>query len=717
MKRTLSSDHYDQHDNKNKDRKNDEKNEENDLDNSSRGEEQQQQQQVTRSMTLSQPPCATGNRNNDDNNNENENENDWNFVLRQQLMQQQVQESNHQETTSSSSSSQPLAPQPSSQSLPSQERKDTEIKCNMTMIKFKGDGGDGGGGGGKAKDKAEEDYCGDEEAVVAISPNKKQKVDWNNTNNSSSGEWEEMSVRNLLYREPYVRCKQIVEWRCSFNVSTTTGSSGRSSNRGQVTAVGEAKEEESSGGTFFQFLSELLQNVCEQKLRALTISHNQLQRLQFCRSDTLPAFVNCRDSVISLRSSTQFSALRLLSLSHNFLTELPQGFWQCFSQLEVLDLSHNRLEELNYSASASGGEDESCVQHLKVLNLSHNKLQRLSDNFFHDLFPYLLDEEQQEESEDEEPQEQTNENHNERQDVTIRRTGRSRSSKLRELNLSNNQLVELPSLFVRSGAHAGSKSRRVPTRSRPANTSVDKNLKEKSKQCHIRVIDFQLNQLRQVPSLSILEQLSELGLQKFDIRFNLFDSDQVNWTVMPSHVKQLLVCLQDTFPVEVIPNLYVGGIQSARNYPLLKEKNIQYILNAAHREDTAHFPHLFKQVVVLTALDSNEQDMVQFFDMAHELINKAINEEKCGILVHCIAGQSRSIAIVLSYLMKYRNMAFTDALEFVQSRRRVAQPNTAFQIQLMEYEQTLRQSLSPPSRQQQELVPEHNGHVRTSGEV
>ena len=70
------------------------------------------------------------------------------------------------------------------------------------------------------------------------------------------------------------------------------------------------------------------------------------------------------------------SSLRMLNLSHNFLTILPPGALACqLSSLQNLDLSYNALIQLT-SFSISG------LYSLRVLNLSHNALSQLGTDTF-----------------------------------------------------------------------------------------------------------------------------------------------------------------------------------------------------------------------------------------------------------------------------------------------------------------------------------------------
>lgn len=57
-----------------------------------------------------------------------------------------------------------------------------------------------------------------------------------------------------------------------------------------------------------------------------------------------------------------------------------------------------------------------------------------------------------------------------------------------------------------------------------------------------------------------------------------------------------------------------------------------------------------------------------------------------NVFVHCYAGVSRSVTIVVAYLMKYWGWNVDTAISFVQAKRVVAKPNDGFMEQLRKYE-------------------------------
>ena len=57
--------------------------------------------------------------------------------------------------------------------------------------------------------------------------------------------------------------------------------------------------------------------------------------------------------------------------------------------------------------------------------------------------------------------------------------------------------------------------------------------------------------------------------------------------------------------------------------------------------------------------------------------------------MHCYAGVSRSVTVVVAYIMKYWKWGMKNALAFVQAKRIVAKPNDGFMEQLARYQDIL----------------------------
>ena len=143
---------------------------------------------------------------------------------------------------------------------------------------------------------------------------------------------------------------------------------------------------------------------------------------------------------------------------------------------------------------------------------------------------------------------------------------------------------------------------------------------------------------------------------------------------------------EDTKPIELINNLFIGSIGAASNLKILEENKITHILIVG-QGIKKYFPDKFTYIQ-FNILDTEIQNIKQYFDPANEFINNAINN-KGKVLVHCHAGISRSGTICIAYIMKYKKMKFDDALKFVRQKRPKISPNKGFIEQLRNYEKEL----------------------------
>ncbi|XP_051533544.1 dual specificity protein phosphatase 10-like [Myxocyprinus asiaticus] len=144
----------------------------------------------------------------------------------------------------------------------------------------------------------------------------------------------------------------------------------------------------------------------------------------------------------------------------------------------------------------------------------------------------------------------------------------------------------------------------------------------------------------------------------------------------------------------ILPFLYLGNERDAQDLDLLLRLNIGYVVNV-----TSHLPlyHLDTGLVRykrLPATDNSKQNLRQYFEEVFEFIEEA---HQCGrgVLVHCQAGVSRSVTIVIAYLMKHTLMTMTDAYKYVRGRRPVVSPNLNFMGQLLEFERDLNSGVTP----------------------
>lgn len=135
---------------------------------------------------------------------------------------------------------------------------------------------------------------------------------------------------------------------------------------------------------------------------------------------------------------------------------------------------------------------------------------------------------------------------------------------------------------------------------------------------------------------------------------------------------------------KILPNLYLGNFKDARDREQLARNNITHILSI---HDSA--APILKEMTYLciTAADLPTQNLTQHFKQSIRFMHESRLKEE-GCLVHCLAGISRSVTLVVAYIMTVTGMGWQEVLAAVKVVRPCAGPNLGFQQQLKEFEAT-----------------------------
>lgn len=137
----------------------------------------------------------------------------------------------------------------------------------------------------------------------------------------------------------------------------------------------------------------------------------------------------------------------------------------------------------------------------------------------------------------------------------------------------------------------------------------------------------------------------------------------------------------------IIDDLYLGSIDSVMDKTKLNELGVTHIISAI-AGFIPPYPEKFKYLVV-DALDSELSDLTECFDPCVEFIDNAV-ESNGKVLIHCMAGRSRSASIVCAYLVNKFGMDVDSAVKSMQSQRNIVQPNPSFMKQLKLYQEICR---------------------------
>jgi len=133
---------------------------------------------------------------------------------------------------------------------------------------------------------------------------------------------------------------------------------------------------------------------------------------------------------------------------------------------------------------------------------------------------------------------------------------------------------------------------------------------------------------------------------------------------------------------EVFPNIYISDIGTAYNQSKLDELGITHIINAIYAIEPA-YPEKYSYLSV-DLRDSIKEDISKEFDKVSDYIDLALRDNG-KVLVHCIAGISRSASLVASYLINKKQLTFDETLQILKNKRTKIEPNDGFKKQLENY--------------------------------
>ena len=135
----------------------------------------------------------------------------------------------------------------------------------------------------------------------------------------------------------------------------------------------------------------------------------------------------------------------------------------------------------------------------------------------------------------------------------------------------------------------------------------------------------------------------------------------------------------------VCDHLFIGSQDVANDVSLLSRYGITDVLNVAA---VANCQYPGVNYLVVAILDLPEEPLRDHFRQCFDFIDQGI-QRKSSVLVHCNAGISRSVSIIVAYLMYRFKWSLDKALLAVKNARPSAQPNPGFLKQLLVYEQYL----------------------------
>ncbi|KAF0724089.1 hypothetical protein AaE_009814 [Aphanomyces astaci] len=156
---------------------------------------------------------------------------------------------------------------------------------------------------------------------------------------------------------------------------------------------------------------------------------------------------------------------------------------------------------------------------------------------------------------------------------------------------------------------------------------------------------------------------------------------------------------------KILPFLFLGNDHAASHLPDLRKAGITHVCNVA-TQCNDHFPDHF-EYLHLHLFDSPTQKLAKHIKAAGAFIHRA-KHTNGRVLVHCVADVdvgfflresvgprvSRSVCVVVAYLVEHCHMPLVQAYDYVKRKRPVMCPSESFRMQLAMYEIALFESSS-----------------------
>ena len=130
--------------------------------------------------------------------------------------------------------------------------------------------------------------------------------------------------------------------------------------------------------------------------------------------------------------------------------------------------------------------------------------------------------------------------------------------------------------------------------------------------------------------------------------------------------------------------LYISSYKTASTVTDLKNLKITNIINCSGDlcENLSNDSSLLNiEYLTLNIRDNVSENLECLFFLCINYIND-VKEKKGRVLIHCYKGVSRSVSIVIAYLIYLYKWSYDKAFDFVQSKRSIANPNIGFYLQL-----------------------------------
>ncbi|VDO37272.1 unnamed protein product [Onchocerca flexuosa] len=142
---------------------------------------------------------------------------------------------------------------------------------------------------------------------------------------------------------------------------------------------------------------------------------------------------------------------------------------------------------------------------------------------------------------------------------------------------------------------------------------------------------------------------------------------------------------------ELVPRLFICDASSL-TWDNMNKYKISLIINATTEVPSIRSLGSIPRIK-LWLDDTPSTDIYQYFDLISDQIEMTIAAGS-NVLVHCVAGISRSATICLAFLTKFRCKSLRQAYLLMAQKRSLVRPNVGFWRQLITYEKEIKNCMA-----------------------
>lgn len=140
----------------------------------------------------------------------------------------------------------------------------------------------------------------------------------------------------------------------------------------------------------------------------------------------------------------------------------------------------------------------------------------------------------------------------------------------------------------------------------------------------------------------------------------------------------------------ILPNtFFISGIEGASNIGMLRGLKITTVFSILEEED--ELPQFEDIAYHRFTIPDGEGDIIPIAQQIVSMIDTMQGER---ILIHCVVGMSRSVSVLIYYLMLKSNLTYGKARKMIKRSRRIAAPVEQYRKQLMAWKESQTISIS-----------------------